>query len=79
MYYYFLISYARGKYVPIENSTQILPDLALLWFNNVKSTALPVNLWKCACQATPQTAYWWFGWFYDSRVLNRKKGRKPLL
>jgi len=30
MYYYFLISYTRGKNVPIENSAQILPDLALL-------------------------------------------------
>jgi len=31
------------KCVPIENS-QILPDPALLWCNNVKPTALPANL-----------------------------------
>jgi len=30
MHYYFLISYTREKYVPIENSAYILPDPALL-------------------------------------------------
>ena len=40
----FLTSYTEGKCVPIVNSVEILADLALLWCNNVKSTALPANL-----------------------------------
>jgi len=74
MYCCFLISHTRGKCVPIENSVLILPDLALLWCNNVKSTALPANLCECACKAAPRTAYWGFGlivlWLRGKKVEN---------
>ena len=43
MYCYFLISYTRGKHVPIENLVYILSEIALLWCSSVKSTAWPAK------------------------------------